>query len=299
MTSPASATPRSDLCSQQSFIAQQACRAIPALRRPTLTSLQATHLLRQWASTWIDISATETTLLSDERYADGGVEGLYRSFQADDGGAFCWGTAVTLARLYWSMGFDAWVYAYGTVAPEPVATHAVTIVRVARRYVVQDGYFNLSLVDQRNRPLGLIAALNLLRSGRADRIRRLEPRPPMRRDVLYDQTAYERSVAGQWPYWLGNNWRGSDPRNMRSCVHNGRWWKCSVAVDFARFLAFYWERGPSQPRPKLRGKTPAQRVLYLMARPLLLLSNKDGWIFPKSEGNTETHRFMRALVAAS
>jgi hypothetical protein len=284
--------------SQQSLLVREACRQIPRLRKPDVSDFETSNLLREWTAGWVDIAASARTLADDGLYSRD-IDDVYRIFQSDAGGVFCWGAAWALMRVYEAFGFDSWMYAFGTVQPNPVTTHTVTLVRVGHDVLVQDPYVNYVLVGPRKNPLDVRDAIRLAATDRAGSIKRKELPVAASRDVLYDQESYDASVAGLG--WLGNNWGGGDPRDMRGCVRRPYGYRCSVGVSYTRLLKFFWEpfdaATPTLHRV-LHGRTPSQRLSSLITWPLGLVGD-DGWIPADAEKRSATGTLLREIVRAA
>lgn len=245
-----------------------ACQQIPALRTSKVSDTQATTLLRHWATSWIDVAGSPASFDSTV-YTHTSIDGMYEAYRVDQGGMWCWGTAVTLAKLYHAFGFQSWAYNYGVRKYE--ATHVVTLVKVGGKVIVQDAYMNQLLVDKKGRPLDVRQALKMLRAGHPRSLR--SAALPTRRDVLYTPSAYLQALVGE--LWLGNIWPDGNRHNMRSCAPSGPWIKCSIILDHARALRGWWHgiafAYPSFMR-SLRGNTANEKLVYLMGSPLSLWS---------------------------
>lgn len=283
---------------QKPAVVRAACKQVPALRDRRVTDVEATNLLRRWGARWIDLAASEATLLPPDS-AYNNIDVLHRAFRRDAGGVFCAGTAWTMVMLYRAFGFEAWMYSYGML--DPPATHAVTLVRIGKTIVVQDAYLNYALTDTKGRPLDVRQALRLLRNRKPQLIRRNEPKLAAPRDILYSPEAYTVSLQGGG--WLGNNWSDSR-RNMRACAPHRLGVKCSVAgVDYTRMLRFWWNSLLNDVYPqlvtRLPGVTYAEKLKYLMAEPIGLLSDLHGWVPVGDTGTTRTSVLLREIVAAA
>jgi hypothetical protein len=282
---------------QKPAVVRAACKQVPALRNQRVTDFEATNLLRRWGATWIDLAASEATLLPPDS-AYNNIDRLHRAFRKDAGGVFCAGTAWTMAELYRAFGFEAWMYSYGTL--DPPVTHAVTLVRIGRTIVVQDAYLNYALTDTKRRPLDVRQALRLLRNRQPQLIRHNEPKLAAPREILYSPELYTVSLEGGG--WLGNNWSDSR-RNMRACAPHRLGVKCSLAgVDYTRMLRFYWRPLLNDVYPqvvtRLPGVTYAEKLKYLMAEPIFL-SDVHGWVRVGDTGTTRTSVLLREIVAAA
>ena len=176
----------------------------------------------------------------------------------------------------------------------------MTLVRIGKTIVLQDAYLNYALTDTKGRPLDVRHALHLLRNRQPQLIRRDEPKLAAPRDILYSPAVHSASLAGGG--WLGNNWSDSR-RNMRACAPHRLGFKCSLAgVDYTRMLRFFWTAvldGSPQLVIRLPGTTHAEKLKYMMAEPIGLSSDVDGWVPVGDTGTTRTSVLLREIVAAA
>lgn len=282
-------------CASSKIVVQQACTQIPELSDPDVTELRAANLLRSWTASWIDVSAGVGTLLPGERYA-GTADDFYTAFAKDEGGVFCWGAAIVMAKVYREFGFEAWAYAYGTGSaygtPEPPTSHALTLVRVNGEVIIEDAYLNYSLVNPNHSPLSILETLELLRAGKANMVRHDEPKKEIRRDILYLPGEYTSALHPRPGNWTGNNYPAKDSRNMRRCITTVYGKKCSVAISYERLLRFYWPWVLNQEHPALKtllaGRSYTDKLMYLMTQPGVLWWETD---------SPETQDLRQAIAA--
>jgi hypothetical protein len=277
---------------KRSFVVQQACRAIPRLRDSRTSDYQATKLLRIWADTWIDIAATGDTLGSDD-FLVSNIDDRYRRFLKNEGGVFCFHAATTLMAVYHEFGFDAWVLSIGDAN---TYTHAVTLVRVGKKLVVQDAYLNYSFVDRSGHPLDVREAMRRLRRGRTDLIRHEEPRVVAPRDVLYPPAVYEA-----WNR-LGEHFPAGPARNLRSCQWTSRGFvACAVpGIKFARLGFFMADLAVISPAgyAAMPGATWREKAALWLLKPFALTS-LDANVFLSQPSGAPLYALLFTLASTA
>lgn len=63
-------------------------------------------------------------------------------------GVKCAGTATILSLLYRIMGYQTWLYTYGSLDSNSRLTHTLTLVEANQKIYLEDAYFNYSYVDE-------------------------------------------------------------------------------------------------------------------------------------------------------
>lgn len=278
------------------LVVRDALRDIPALRDPGVSDYEATSLLREWTATWISLAvSTETEI--EPAYWREDIDTLYGRFRASERGAFCGDAAWTLMKVYGAFGLDSWVYSYGVADPKAILTHAVTLVDVGDKIVVQDAHVNDALVDVSSDAIDVRELLRRLAAGRAATIARDEPASDVPRSVLLSQRDWLRAEHAMriWPH--------DERANLqeRTTTENG-FIKCSVAgVRFARLRPWVDRVNARNPGllDSLRGRGWEEKLLYLMLRPIGLASDSDGWVAPGGAEDTPTGALLAQIAAAA
>lgn len=102
-----------------------------------------TCIIRDWVAEHSLVSS-EQFLLNHNTVNQKNMHELYNQMAAHEGGMWCSGYARLLKYTYTEMGFEAYSYATGT---PNVNSHAVTLVNVDGKLIVQDAYFQKTYVD--------------------------------------------------------------------------------------------------------------------------------------------------------
>jgi hypothetical protein len=201
-----------------------------------------------------------------------------------------------LMRVYEAFGLEAFVYSYGTYWESRVATHAVTLVRINRRLVVQDAYANIGLVDRRRSPLDVRDVLRALRRpGGSSAVRLDEPKRPAARDLIYSRADYAK-------YADQDHWPGG--RNLLDCRETSRGLiACrATGVGWDRLVDVYM---PSLERENpgwlrsLPGRTRTEKWLRLIQRPYAVSSSSQHASIDEFTSGPEGRLLNRLRAAAA
>lgn len=149
---------------------------LPALNEH-ISDFEKVNLLREWAYSNITASSSSALLAREKNYLFNysQVHSLFSAFSEGKGGAWCYGAAIALMRVYNAYGFNASILDYGKIG---IMTHVVTLVKInhdnGQRTVIQDATFNLTYVDPVGAPYDYHEFVQVLKERRSDKVRILQ-----------------------------------------------------------------------------------------------------------------------------
>jgi hypothetical protein len=150
-------------------LTQALCEELPNhVFEPGASDFERTTAIRRWVHQNADLATDKVR--AGPRWHVNTTDQMYQSFTADETGVWCTGSALFLSRIYKQTGYRAWILSYG-LWPD-LMTHASTIVEIQTedgpKLIIQDSYFNFTVVGQEGHPMDVREVISVLADHRVD-----------------------------------------------------------------------------------------------------------------------------------
>ncbi|GAB5561450.1 MAG: hypothetical protein SynsKO_30970 [Synoicihabitans sp.] len=253
-------TPPPDDVREPGWLAERIKDQVPEIADDSLSAFEKVTALRRWVRRQLFVADDETVLYRWDvnPWERSPAEIIWWS-QQQEGAVFCDGFAFVAQRVFEHCGYRAATYAMGDASSS--ASHMVTLVEIQHRgspmVVVQDAYFDYSLITQSGEPAEIISLLAGLRQDGHTEFRIDENQG--RNGLLYGGDKDVRGIMNHYGFEHGGVERV------------GAFQAVSAEWDLSRFIA-----GEPRYQSLLEEHHDSANPLYLFLHPIAVSNNALG-----------------------